>query len=411
MKQKAFDFNIEQPNFPRRETVHQDLARPAIAVKPELHEIRPPDEGGPIAIHGFEYQHQFTLSKCIQLLSNPSSYQFVSSETHDDVVVKRTEGNYEFYQVKRKAEGAWTVMELHNRQIWLKFLNLRRCFGPNSRFVFVSDQTAKRGRTRTYDLYDMKKVTMLGQRHCNEKDKLVAKALINTLHELLGGNREEIEDLFWSIRILTDSERENGLRSTNLIGLGKALEQRGIKCDSFNLERIYSRMKDLLVRRIIPKEELSYEEVLKERELSYNDLESCIGPPFSTRLIPQFTLSDSDTVSLQEKTIKAGFPANIQRYFLESRNYFSAKYYLSMADSAEYIADLRMKIWRICIERQMRSQTNPAIAQYSDVLADLNDLVTQEKDHAPFELSRELVHGMLCQLTAECHHDWHMPKD
>lgn len=83
-----------------------------IPVLPSVDDITPPEEGGPIARSGFDYQDEIGVGLLIDMLENPSILK-VHFETHDDFVLVYSANPgliAEFVQVKGgEPDQLWTV--------------------------------------------------------------------------------------------------------------------------------------------------------------------------------------------------------------------------------------------------------------------------------------------------------------
>lgn len=385
---------------------------------PNLEDIRQEDDGGAINISGIDYQFHFAAKKCLEMLAKPEEYEFVSSETHEDVVVKRKNGPYEFYQVKQKSSEQWTLSDLKSRGIWKNFITARGKFGEDNTFWFVSDQTAqyssRRGGKREPNLGSMKKLTLRGKNICyqnenerNDAEKLFAKLRSDWEFSTL----DETENFFWNIRILTDCEHERGLESSNILALQELLEIRGISIDTINLRRIYNSITQLLRERVKPPDTATYEQAIEMRKIRLEDLERCVVGPFREPNLNQFDLSDENEESqirdLRQKT--ESLPPNLAEYFIESRNYFYVLYRQQIGFDASYIANLRHLVWGICHRQKVFSANdNKPIQTYREILKGLEELSAHEQIiQPPIDVTPDYLHGMMCQLTAECHHDWY----
>jgi hypothetical protein len=386
---------------------------------PNLEDIRQDNDGGVIAISGLDYQFHFAAQKCLEMLADPHKYEYVSSETHEDVVVKLKDGSYQFYQVKLKDNEQWDLSDLKSRGVWKNFIRVRGELGPNNSFWFVSDQTAKfstqRGRgSRNPDLGQMKKMTKSGQTICNqnERDRSIVAELIARLDRDWGfNNPAESESFFWSIRILTDYEHENGLESLNILKLQRLLELRGISADSENLVRIYNSIINLLRRRVKAPDTATYQEIIQMRQIRSHDLETCISGPFTNPKGNQFLLGhgyeEPQMRSLRQKTEL--LPHNVAQYFIESRNRFAYIYHQQVSFAASYISDLRHAVYSVCHHKKVFALDNaPPMQNYKTIYSSLEELAKHEQaKRPPIEVTTDYLHGMMCQLTAECHHDWY----
>ena len=68
---------------------------------PSVNDVRPREEGGPLARVGFSYQDEVAVAFCIEMLNDPSLLK-IHCETHDDILLFRVADdgpNAEFVQV------------------------------------------------------------------------------------------------------------------------------------------------------------------------------------------------------------------------------------------------------------------------------------------------------------------------
>ncbi|MCB8948206.1 MAG: DUF4297 domain-containing protein [Ardenticatenaceae bacterium] len=388
------------------------------ALSKNLENIRQDNEGGVIAISGFEYQFHFTAQKCLEMLTKPKEITFVSSETHEDVVVCLADGTYEFYQVKSKESEQWYLRDLSTQGVWSNFIKVREKFGNENSFWFVSNQTAKhsvqKGKAkRIPDLGQMKKLTYRGKSICSqdERDKDNVAILLDRLNKDWDFNdRIEADSFFWKIRILTDHEHETGLQSNNILSLQKILEERGIYADSTNLSRIYDLIVNLLRKRVKPPDTATYEEAIELRKIRVEDLEDCISAPYTETRLSNFVFSKTSEEPQKRKLCQKtkDLPGG-PNYFIESRNYFAILYRQQLSFAAEYIAHLRHRVWTVCHTNKIQFiDGQKPLKTYQEIVKGLTKLVENEQNKKPpIEVTLDYLHGMMCQLTAECLHDWY----
>jgi hypothetical protein len=92
-----------------------------LQVLPSVDDVKPEEEGGPIARSGFNYQDEIAVSFLIEMLENPALLK-VHCETHDDVLlVYEVDGSAthfaEFVQVKASEQDKlWSVADLCARK-------------------------------------------------------------------------------------------------------------------------------------------------------------------------------------------------------------------------------------------------------------------------------------------------------
>ncbi len=96
----------------------EEVNRPAL---PSVDDVRPVEQGGPVARSGFSYQDEIAVGFLIEMLENPSLLK-VHCETHDDVVlVREAHGGAtrlaEFVQVKAaEPDKLWSLADLCARE-------------------------------------------------------------------------------------------------------------------------------------------------------------------------------------------------------------------------------------------------------------------------------------------------------
>lgn len=383
-----------------------------------LEDIRQENDGGATNISGIDYQFHFAAEKCLEMLGKPEKYEFISSETHEDVVAKLNNGPYEFYQVKQKSSEFWTLSELKSRGIWANFIKVRNKFGKDNSFWFVSDQTAKyssqKGKRREPDLGHMKSLTQVGKNICyqNEKDRGDAEKLyekLNTDWEF--SDLIETERFFWSIRILTDYSHERGLESSNVLKLQQLLETRGISVDSKNSRRIYATILRLLRERVKPPDTATYEQAIEMRKIRLQELEDCLTGPYREPNLKSFSFNyEDEELQLRDLRQKTEFlDPNEAAFFIASRNYFSVFYRQQKSYVASYIDQLRHSVWSVCHKKKVLAvEGTKPVQTYRSIIQGLEELVEREQvKQPPIDITFEYLHGMMCQLTAECNHDWY----
>jgi len=96
-----------------------DAESPTVTVEfPSVDDVRPVEQGGPIARQGFTYQDEVAVSFVIEMLQNPALLR-VHCETYDDILLVRAgqDGNEaEFVQVKGgEIDKLWSIADLCRR--------------------------------------------------------------------------------------------------------------------------------------------------------------------------------------------------------------------------------------------------------------------------------------------------------
>lgn len=351
------------------------------------------------------------------MLSKDSDIEFVSSESHEDIVVKTKNRGYNFYQVKTKRQGAWSIADLNSANVWKNFLRLQRIFGNDHTFFFVSEQTASYGRRSNFDLGKMKTLTQKGNKLCNEKELIDADNIIDRLMGLSSvefQDRTEAEHLFWSTRILTDTDHFRGLRADNSLSIERILEQQQIQSNVQSRHQISLAIKDLITSQIIPEDECTLEEILRARQLKADDIERCFRGAEQITQSNSFLIHDaSDIRNLRQKTIEAQFPSQWSTYFIDYRNQFARRYREDVIYAEEYLSKLRLRVWDVCNEQKLYpTEPYKSFVEYRVIRRNLKDLLKKElEDKPPIRIDFEYLHGMMCQLTAECCHDWYPISD
>ncbi|CAG1015808.1 hypothetical protein ANRL4_05601 [Anaerolineae bacterium] len=378
-------------------------------------QVRPPDDGGAISLIGLKYQYHYAAGLCLDMLLHPDKIEYVASELQDDVVVKLNDGHYCFSQVKEKRTDLWTISMLESEGVWKRFLKLREEFGPGQVYLFVSDQDAQYSVNNRPDLGRFRKLTTeIGHESCNSQEIDDANQLIAMLVKKLGlTDDKEIAEIFWEIRIHTHSERLDGLIACNLIKLEEYLNQRGQASDITNRERIYRCMVARIEEAVAePPAHGNLRERLEHRKVTALDLQDCIGPPFKSPTMQAFDLGlDPENRTLRKKSEDANLPEDLIIFFIGMRNYFSYRCRQDMINAADYVNHLRLKVWSTCFRARMPiladGTTYTPVVAYSQIWADLQAVADGEAQHnPPVQVDFEYLHGMMCQLTAECLNDW-----
>jgi hypothetical protein len=382
---------------------------------PDLAEVRQPDDGGAISFIGTKYQYHFAAYKCLQMLLDPERYEYVASELQDDVAVKLRDSKYEFYQVKQKRNEQWKINTLHSEGVWQRFWRLQKEFGYGHSYFFVSDQSAQPRVSNKPDLGRMKALTDNGRARCNELELIQAGDLIDKLMGKLDiTDRGEVEKLFWSIRILTGFERQKGLVASNVQLLEQLLEKRRIVSDSPNRMRIYRRIISVLEASVAePPLDVTHRERLELRKIDTAKLEECLKGPFKDKHLRSFSIDDGEAQQrdLRSKSREANFPENIVRYFIECHNCFHIRYRQDILHAAAYLSELRLKVWDVCSGAQVSAYVNgfdSPLKTYDTIRSELKQLATLESNSTPpIAVDFDYLHGMMCQLTAECDNEWY----
>lgn len=381
---------------------------------PDLTEIRPSNEGGFIGLYGLKYQYHFAAQKCLEMLAEPAMIECVACELQDDVVVKLRNGKYIFYQIKNSTGDLWTINELKQKNVWKNFVKCLREFGDGHSYVFVSDQHAKNRISKKSDLGRIKSLTDIGRESCNQSELIEADDLLNALMDNISDltNKAEAEALFWSLRLLTGYDKITGLKHSNLNKLEEVLRKLGIDSDLPNRMRIYNCIVLKLETSVTePLPEWTYREKVERRKIRPDDVRECLLGPYKDPQLAQFDLNaDPAHRNLRQKTVDGKLPAHWAEYFIECRNYFHLHFKEDFVNAAFYLNELRRKVWDICIEQKMTATTQGSyspLITYKLIRDGLKQLEDRESNHSPIPVDFDYLHGMLCQLTAECHHDWY----
>jgi hypothetical protein len=381
---------------------------------PDLTDVRQLDDGGATALIGLKYQYHFAAYKCLEMLSNPGQIEYVACELHDDVAIRLRNGTYEFYQVKEKRGELWKISTLKSEGVWERFWWLWGEFGDNNEFLFVSDQSAKSRVSNKPDLGKMKDLTDRGRDYCNDLELIDADGLIDKLMEAIGvDDKAQVEALFWNTRILTDFQRPAGLIAMNLNSLEQLLLNRGIESDISSRSRIYRCIVSVLEDSVAdPLPGLTYRGRLEARKIDSSKLANCLTGPYKDLRIPAFRFGEEETQqrSLRKKSKDGKFPEPIIRYFLDSRNHFQYRYRQDVIHSADYLSELRLKVWDVCSFAKVSVSLNgfqSPLKTYETICKELRQLTVEERRSSPpVEINYPYLHGIMCQLTAECDNDW-----
>jgi len=386
----------------------------SVTPTPDLTNVRQLDDGGATALIGLKYQYHFAAYKCLEMLSNPGQIEYVACELHDDVAIRLRNGTYEFYQVKERRGDLWKINALKSEGVWERFWSLKNDFGENHKFLFVSDQSAQSRVSNKPDLGKMKDLTDRERDYCNDLELIDADGLINSLMGAIGvDDKAQVEALFWNVRILTGFERQAGLIAMNLNSLEQLLLSRGIESDISSRFRIYGSIVSVLEDSVTdPLPGLTYRERLEARKIDSSKLENCLTGPYKDLRTPTFRFGEEEAQqrSLRKKSKDGRFPESIIRYFLETRNHFQYRYRQDVIHSADYLSELRLKVWGVCSIAKVSISLNgfqSPLKTYETICKELTQLaVEEERSSPPVEISYPYLHGIMCQLTAECDNDW-----
>jgi len=386
----------------------------SVTPTPDLTSVRQLDDGGATALIGLKYQYHFAAYKCLEMLSKPGQIEYVACELHDDVAIRLRNGTYEFYQLKERRGELWKISTLKAEGVWERFWRLRGEFGDNNKFLFVSDQSAKSRVSNKPDLGKMKDLTDRERDHCNDLELIDADGLIDKLMEAIGvDDKAQVGALFWNTRILTDSQRPAGLSAMNRNSLEQLLLSRGIESDISSRFRIYRCIVSVLEDSVAdPLPGLTYRERLEARKIDSSKLENCLTGPYKDLRIPTFKFGQDETQqrSLRKKCEDGRFPEPIIRYFLDSRNHFQYRYRQDVIHSADYLSELRLRVWDICSFAKISASLNgfhSPLKTYDTIRDELRQLAVEEtKSNPSIEINYNYLHGVMCQLTAECDNDW-----
>lgn len=384
-------------------------------IPPDLADIRLSDDGGAINLTGLKYQYHFAVHKSLEMLNKPeNNIEYVSTELQDDVTVKLKNGTYEFYQVKERRGEFWRIKTLETEGVWQRFLLQKDTFGENNKFCFVSDQYAQHIVSRTPDLGKMRDITFRGEKFCTETDLIAANELIKKISQIIGVDDTQVQTIFWNTRIMTAFERRQGLFAINLNLLEELLLKKGIESDLPSRTRIYQRIISLLEESVLPDlSDLTYQEKINRRKISPEQLISCLTGPYKTEHPVNFRFDEGEHQprSLRKKSEDGKFSEDIIRYFLDSRINFQCHYRRDVIHAADYLSQLRLKVWDVCtngkISANLEKPNYPPSKTYQTICQELKLLaVEEEKANPPIKVDYQYLHGIMCQLTAECDNEW-----
>ncbi len=373
----------------------------------ELTTVRPNDEGGIIGLIGLKYQYHFAIQECLKMTLSQEPIEYVAIELHDDVVTKLNDGTYKFFQVKGREGSLWTINTLKHKKVWQGFLRCKKIFGEGHSYWFVSDQDCQNRVSNRPDLGRMKQLTQMTIVLCRETDLNHADEIIQKLmKEIEFENEEQARSLFWNTRIIRKDNTTLILENLNLIE--QILVARGLPSGLINRKQVYKELRSFIEEGLVPIEPaLTLREILEARKITVQDVENCFNIPFQDTQPGNFDFSSDNNRTLEQKMRDAEFSNPLKRYFLESRNRFTSRFLKDAIHSANILKDLRWKVWSICIEAQTSTASGNHIALYDSIKSELRELARKENESNPgITIDYDYVHGMLCQLTAECNHEW-----
>lgn len=185
-------------------------------------EVRPAEEGGPIARSGFNYQDEIAVGFLIEMLETPSVLK-VHCETHDDIVLVRASERSEtrvaeFVQVKaNEPDKLWSMADLCARKkskvgtsIFEISFARDKNFSEESRFRLVTLRPV---------VSDLKILTFPCGASGREANGARFKALKSELEKRFPGLKSPksnetaywIENCYWDVRHNEDSVRQDNL--------------------------------------------------------------------------------------------------------------------------------------------------------------------------------------------------------
>lgn len=374
----------------------------------ELTDVRPNDEGGIIGLSGLKYQNHFAAKKCLEMVLNPGLIEYVASELHEDIVVKLKNETYDFYQVKGRKGRLWTINSLKHVNVWGGFLRCKKEFGEGHTYWFVSNKDCENRVSNRPDLGRMKILTDTTKPLCNENDLNDVDQIIKTLKkEIAFENDVQAISFFWNTRIINENMR--ALIFENLNVIEKILIDRSLPSDQVNREQVYKEIIYMIEDSLVPNNPTAtLREILETRKIVSQDVHNCFDIPFKTTNNSHFDLSADNKRTLIQKMEDAGFPNPLKKYFLESRNRFTIRLLKDSVHSADYLDDLRWKVWSICVEKSQPDSTSGGyFALYESIKSELKTLaINESQSFTEITIDYDYLHGMLCQLTAECNHEW-----
>jgi hypothetical protein len=377
----------------------------------DLAEVRPANEGGIIGLSGLKYQYHYAAKLCLEMITSGGEIEYVACELQDDIAAKMRNGFYKFYQAKTRTGNYWTTNRLIDEGVLQGFLRCRQEFGEGHSYWFITDQDCTNRINRQPDLGRWQVLTRTTRALCRENELNDAQKIIITISQGLGiMNQHEAESFFWSTRILRKITKRE-LILDNLQQIALFFDERGIVTDNASRRRIYRDLVSIIEAKAdedIP--EATYREMLERRKVDANEVEACLNSNLFRQTQPsQFDIDvDPENRTLRRKLSDAEFPEFLKRFFIESRNRFMSRFRKDFIHASEYLRELRWKVWNLCVDVQTSTQQDSDYRpNYNLLKAELVRLAETENRNQPtIELDYDYLHGMVCQLTAECNHEW-----
>lgn len=222
--------------------------------------------------------------------------------------------------------------------------------------------------------------------------------------EIAFENADEARALFWSTRIFQEDFRALTLGNLQLIE--EILLLRKIQSEPIYREQIYKTIISTIEEKLVAYDQrATLREILEARKITPNDINNCFAAPFQITYADGFKFNQNNKRTLIENTV---FNTS-KEILLESRNRFATRFFKDRSHSADYLDNLRWKVFTICVEKQPSAYSDNHIALYDSIKSDLRNLAVTENQSisdSGVKVDYDYLHGMLCQLTAECNHEW-----
>ncbi|MCT3768994.1 DUF4297 domain-containing protein [Elizabethkingia anophelis] len=249
-----------------------------MSLKQKFKKVIPRENAGSMASNRFDFQKNWAICKLIELLTNTSSDFLLAFEYHEDIIILDSSidpNQIDFFQVKTKDRGTYSLRELLNRKksktgesgsILGKLFNNKINFNEETKSLNIVSNT-------TFKLNKGSNVSLIC---CNELTEVEKKEI----EEKLGSETSTkwIED-FFDIIFFHTSElttlHHNEITKDKLNRLIETLYTTDVK---YNLSLAYRTVFDEVNRRNnIEKNIENFEDLVKYKAISRKDFEKILS--------------------------------------------------------------------------------------------------------------------------------------
>jgi len=372
----------------------------------------PLEDSGSLAQSRFFYQHQLTAYWCIQMLIN-EEIKCIICEHHDDLLICRGDGCYDFVQVKTREEGQgeWTLASLLRRtngqSIIEKLYAKKRRFGDSGphRYVFVSNMGAS---GRKGDLKALKRLIKRGYEDWSGDEIKEFETIFERFEQKVAHEESDrLRAFCLSLDIQTWQPNFDSIRPYNIAQLQETLKTvHGMDFPYPDLERIYDAILQIVHGANIAQS-------VEGKTIYREHIKDAIEAPTKTAgFLERVETSDEEleeVTSLQRKARVARFDSDVVTLLMDLRASANAFYrkYSHFDFTRKRLQHLSLKVQHLCVQIKLKAQKEKldGIEQWLLLDQQLQTMADEEQGKPPSIDANYLI-GVVGDLAGKCKIGW-----